>query len=144
MSTALQVALFIASVAFTVLMVCLIPIVFRIWRQVEKLVGTSDRLHEKLHVLVEDSRELVRHMTQFSKLANQQLDDMSQITHTVRQWSERADRLVDEVGSAIEPPVHSFVRNINLFRTGVTTFFEFLLHRNHHNHVTKEADHVGK
>ena len=137
MTTALQICLMIASISFTALMVCLIPIVFRAWRH-------TVRLHEKIHVLVDESRVLVGQMTELSRRANQQLEDIAQIAHTARQWAERADRLVDEVGSAIEPPVHTFVRNMNLFRTGVTTFFEFLLHRNHHNHVEKEADHVRK
>src|SRR5882762_6641638 len=100
MSTTLQVALFITSVAGTVLILCLIPIVFRAWRQLEQMVKTSERLHEKIEVLIEDSRELVRHMTELAKRGNEQLDDVGQMVQTARQWTERANRLVDEVGSA--------------------------------------------
>jgi hypothetical protein len=70
------------------------------------------------------------------------LDEVSRVVQTTRQWADRVDQLVNEVGSAIEPPVHSLVRNMNLFRTGIATFLQFLSHRNQHNQTTKESDHV--
>ena len=142
MSTALQVALFVASLTFIVLALCIIPVVFHLRRKLELLVVTAAALKEKLQVLVEDSHEMVRNVTQLSKRANQQLDEVSEVVQTVRQWTERADKIVNEVGSAIEPPVHSLVRNVNLFRTGIATFLQFLSHRNQHNQTTKESDHV--
>ena len=142
MSTALQVALFIASVTFVILAVCIIPVAFHLRRKLEQLVSTTRELKEKLEALVEDSHRMVRDVAELSKRANQQLDDVSRVVQTVHQWTERADKIVDEVGSAIEPPVHSLVRNVNLFRTGFATFFQFLSHRNQHNQTTKESDHV--
>jgi len=142
MSTALQVALFIASITFVVLALCIIPAAFHLRRKLEQLVSTARELKEKLEALVEDSHKMVRDVTELSKRANQQLDDVGRVVQTVHQWTERADKIVDEVGSAIEPPVHSFVRNMNLFRTGIATFFQFLSHRNQHNQTTKESDHV--
>jgi len=142
MSTALQVALFIASLTFVVLALCIIPVAFHLRRKLEQLVTTTRELKEKLEALVEDSHKMVRDVTELSKRANQQLDDVGRVVQTVHQWTERADKIVDEVGSAIEPPVHSFVRNMNLFRTGIATFFQFLSHRNQHNQTTKESDHV--
>jgi|ERR1039458_7588745 uncharacterized protein YoxC len=142
MSTALQVVLFVASLTFIVLALCIIPVAFHLRRKLEQLVSTAADLKEKLQVLVEDSHEMVRNVTQLSKRANQQLDDVSQVVQTARQWTERADKIVNEIGSAVEPPVHSLVRNMNLFRTGIATFLQFLSHRNQHNQTTKESDHV--
>ena len=142
MSTALQVALFVASLTFIVLALCIIPVAFHLRRKLEQLMTTAADLKEKLQVLVEDSHEMVRNVTQLSKRANQQLDDVSQVVQTARQWTERADKIVNEIGSAVEPPVHSLVRNMNLFRTGIATFLQFLSHRNQHNQTTKESDHV--
>lgn len=142
MSTALQVAVFVASLAFIVLAVCIIPVAFHLRRKLEQLVNTAGELKEKLQVLVEDSHEMVRNVTELSKRANQQLDEVSRVVHTARQWTERADQLVNEIGSAIEPPVHSLVRNMNLVRTGIATFLQVLSHRNQHNQTRKESDHV--
>ena len=142
MSAALQVALFVASVAFIVLVACLIPIAFQMRRKLEQLVIAAEELKGKAQALVEDSHEMVRNVTELSKRANEELDEVSRVVQTARQWTERVDRLVNEVGSAIEPPVHSMVRNMNLFRTGVTTFLQVLLHRNQHNQTKREQDHV--
>jgi uncharacterized protein YoxC len=142
MSAALQVALFVASLAFIVLVVCLIPIVFQARRKLEQLLAATEELKEKARALVEDSHEMVRNVTDLSKRANEELDEVGRVVQTVHQWTERADRLVNEVGSVIEPPVHSALRNMNLFRTGVTTFLQVLLHRNQHNQTKREQDHV--
>jgi uncharacterized protein YoxC len=142
MSTALQVALFVASLTFIVLALCIIPVVFHLRRKLEQLMATTKELKEKLQVLVEDSHEMVRDVTELSKRANQQLDEVGRVVQTVHQWTERADRIVNEVGSAVEPPVHSLVRNMNLVRTGIATFLQFLSHRNQHNQTMKESDHV--
>jgi uncharacterized protein YoxC len=122
MSAALQIALFVASLAFIVLVVCLIPIVFQARRKLEQLLAATEELKEQAQALVEDSHEMVRNVTELSKRANAELDEVSRVVQTVRQWTQRADRLVNEVGSAIEPPVHSLVRNMNLFRTGIAAF----------------------
>lgn len=123
MSTALQVALFAAALAFTVLVICLVPIIFEARRKLEQLVSTAAELKEKVQALVEDSHEMVRNVTEISKRANQELDEVGHVVQTVRQWTERADRLVNEVGSAIEPPVHSIVRNMNLLRPAPPHFY---------------------
>jgi uncharacterized protein YoxC len=142
MSIALQVALFFASMTFIVLALCIIPVAFHLRRKLEQLVITTTDLKEKLNILVQDSHEMVRNVTQLSKRANQQLDEVSIVVQTVRGWTERADKIVNEVGSAVEPPVHLLVRNMNLFRTGIATFLQFLSHRNQHRQTTKESDHV--
>ncbi len=142
MSAALQVALFVASVAFIVLVVCLIPIAFQMRRKLNQLVIAAEELKEKAQALVEDSHEMVKNVAELSKRANEELDEVSRVVQTVRRWTERVDRLVNEIGSAIEPPVHSMIRNVGLFRTGVATFLQVLLHRNQHNQTTREQDHV--
>jgi uncharacterized protein YoxC len=142
MSTALQVVLFIASLAFIVLALCIIPVAFHLRRKLEQLVNTAADLKEKLHVLVEDSHMMVRNVTDLSKRANEQLDEVGEVVQTVRQWTERADKIVNEIGSVVEPPVHTLVRNVNVFRTGIATFLQFLSHRNQHSQTTKESDHV--
>jgi uncharacterized protein YoxC len=142
MSTALQVALFLASITFIILALCIIPVAFHLRRKLEQLVVTTADLKEKLHVLVQESHEMVRNVAQLSKRANEQLDEVGVVVQTVREWTDRADKIVNEVGSVVEPPVHSLVRNANLLRTGIATFLQFLSHRNQHNKTTKESDHV--
>ena len=133
MSIALQVALFVASAAVIVLVACLIPLVFQARRQLGELVLTTGQLKADLDILVLDSRELVRNANGLATRANRQLDDVAQVVRTVGEWTERADRLVTEVGAVVEPPALLVARNINLVRLGVTRFMQTLLRRNHHH-----------
>lgn len=142
-SVALQVALFCASVSVIVLAACLIPIAFRTRRNSEQVLRIIEELKSNTQFLVQDGRELVRSLNDLCRGANRQMDEMGQIVHTAQQWAMRADRIVEEVGSAIEPPVFSFARNMNLLRLGATTFLQTLFHWNHHNQThnqTKERE----
>jgi uncharacterized protein YoxC len=139
-SSILQVALFLASVAIIVLVACLVPIAFQARRHLEHLALTAEQLKAKLEVLVQDSRELVRNVDTLSKRVNQQMDEVDHVVRTARQWTDRADRLVNEVSSAIEPSVFSFIQNLNLLRRGATTIVQTLLHRKTRQQPTKTGE----
>jgi uncharacterized protein YoxC len=104
MSAALQVALIFASVALIVLVVFLIPLALQVRRQFEQLALSVEQSKAKLEILVQDSGELFRNVTDLSQRANQQMDSVGKMVNIAQQWTERADRIVNEVGSAIEPP----------------------------------------
>jgi hypothetical protein len=142
MSAALQVALFIASVLFILLAVCVIPIAFLAWRQLAHLAIAAEQQRAALHLLLQDGRELVRNVSDFVKRANQQMDNVDKVVHTAEQWTERADRIVNEVSSAIEPPVLSVVRNINLLRAGMSVFLRVLTHSGQNKLEGKGKEHV--
>ena len=142
MSTALQVVLFIASLTFILLAACIIPIAFHVRRQVKRMAHTVEHLKSNVQVLLRDSRELVQNMNVLSNRASQQMDDIGKVVHTVHQWTERADRLVNEVGSAIEPPVFSVVQNMNLIRAGMAMFLRVLFHPGKNKKIKKEKEHV--
>ena len=139
LTAVLQVALFLASLAFIVLVACLIPMAFEAKRHLEQMAIAVGQLKTDVNVLVHDSREFVQNVNALATRANQQMDDVHQVVRTVRQWTERADRLVSEVGTAIEPPVFSLVRNVNLVRVGVTSFLGALLTRNRHKKTPNQT-----
>ena len=118
--------------AIICLTVCAIVFGLEAWRQWKQLALAAQETKAHVEILVQHSHELIRDVTDISKRVSQQLDEVEQVVHTVRQWTERADRLVDEVGSAIEPPVFSAVRNLNAFRKGATIFLQSLFHFNQH------------
>jgi hypothetical protein len=64
------------------------------------------------------------------------------VVSVVRAWSERANRIVNEVGAAVEPPILSVARNINFFRKGLAVFLDAFLHRNNQPEQKDEASHV--
>jgi len=146
MSAVLEVALISASAAIVVLVACLVPVLFLARRQLKQLALTAENMKITLESLIIDSRELVRNVRLLSERANLQLENVGHVVQTVHQWTERADRLVNELGSVVEPPVVSLVRNVNLLRMGVTTFLQCLLHRDQEDQTDqptrKEINHV--
>src|SRR5579862_4183173 len=129
MSNALQVALFVASVVFTILVLCLIPVVFEAKRKLNQLVDTVDVLKDKSQDLVKDSHEMVRKLTEVTNRVNEQLEELHHVLHTVREWTDRTDAIVKEVEDAIEPPVHALARNMSIIRLGIGAFAKAFLRR---------------
>ncbi len=146
MSAALQVALFVASTAFVVLVACLIPVVFRVQRQVERLVLAVGEVKADLDVLVDEGRELVRNVNTLVAQANNRLQEVEEVVSTVRQWKGRAERVVNAIGVVVEAPVFRLARNMDLVRIGVTAVLRVLSHRKHRNEsrrqATEENNHV--
>jgi len=142
MSTALQVALFVASVLFILLAVCMMPIAFLAWRQLAHLAIIAGQMKADLYLLLQESREMVRNANELSKRVNLQMDDVNKVVHIVEHWTERVDRIANEVSLAIEPPVLSVVRNMNLLRAGVTVFLRVLAHSGQNKLEGKEKKHV--
>jgi uncharacterized protein YoxC len=141
MSVVLQVALIMASLAIVVLVACLVPLLFLSWRQIKQLALTAESLKISLESLILDSRGLVRNAKHLSERADQNLENINHVVHTVDQWTQRADRLVNELGSAIEPPVFLLLRNVNRIRTVISTFFLRLLP---HRQVTQSNEPIRK
>lgn len=142
MSIVLQVALFLASLSIVACVACLVPLAFRTRQQVEQIVHHLDELKVKATMLADESQELAENLNTLCRRANEQMDDISEVVHTVRHWSERADRIVEEVGSALEPPVFSLARNMNLLRTGVSTFIQHFMNHRSAETTNQEESHV--
>lgn len=142
MSTALEVALFLASVAVVILVGCLIPFLFQLRKNVEEMKRATDDLGSELKPLVQETRTLVQNLNQISTRAQDQMDEVEHVVKTVRAWSERADRVVGEVASAVEPPLLNAARNVKAFRKGFSVFLDFLMHRNNQTKRTQEEKHV--
>jgi uncharacterized protein YoxC len=143
LSVALQAAIFLASVAIIALVCCLIPIAFQVRRALREMLTSLEHLKVDLNSLVLDSRELVRNANSLVARTNDQMNDVTQVVRTVRQWTTRANRLATDVGTVIEAPVFSLVRTINLLRVGATAGLRALLSRapqNHARNPTSEED----
>jgi hypothetical protein len=131
MSTALQIALMVAAAAFVALVACLIPVVLRAQRQLDRLVLTVEQVKSDLDVLVDESRELMRNVNSLVERAEGPLQD---VEHMVR-----AERVVSAVGAVIEPPVFALARNAGLFRIGAATLLRILSHRKRRSEASSQT-----
>jgi uncharacterized protein YoxC len=142
LSARLELALFIASIAFIILVMCIIPAVLLALRQLGQMATAFDPLQQQTQALLTDCLELVRNLNGLSQKADRQMEDMGKVVRTAEQWTERADRIANEVTSVIEPPLSSVARNITLIRTGVSVFLRVLAHANKNKFNEKEKNHV--
>ena len=126
MSIYLEISLFLASVSVIVLVICLVPVLWQIKRQLERLAEHSEQLKNKLDVLVSDSDEMVRNVNELVSRTKLQMDTAGEVVDTVRQWTDRADRLIEQAASVVEPPVFALAKKAELFRRFASTFLQVL------------------
>jgi len=138
----LQIALFLASVAIVLFVACCIPAILQLRKHAERMTQTLAELKAEVSLLVQDSRKMLHSVNELSTRAHQQCDDVEHVIQTVRGWTERVDRVVEEVGSVLEPPILTAARNAQIFRKGIAKFFETFLNRNHHQPQKAEEQHV--
>ena len=145
MSIPLQIALFLASVAVVIFVAFCIPAILQLRDHAARMTQTLAELKAEVSLLVQDSRKLLYNVNELSTRAHQQCDNVERVIQTVRGWTERADRVVEEVGSVLEPPVLTAARNALIVRKGIAKFFKVFLNRNHY-HQSQEAEeqHVGQ
>jgi uncharacterized protein YoxC len=142
MSTALQVALFLASVAVVIFVAYCIPAMLQLRKHAARMTQTLAELKAEVSLLVQDGRKMLHNVNELSTRAHQQFDEVEHVIQTVRGWTERVDRVVEEVGSLLEPPLLRAARNAQIFRKGVAKFLEIFINRNHHKPQKAEEQHV--
>jgi len=130
---ALQAALYVASFAVVVSAVVLVGVLFHFRRQLERLVGAVEELKAEMTPLAQETRVVVARLRDLSERAQEQWKEVEGIIDTARRWSGRADRLVEEIGDAVEPPIVAAARGIRRLRRGLEVFTTVLLNRTARN-----------
>lgn len=131
MSMALQIALFLASVAAVVFVLFLIPVFIGLRKHVVHATRQLDELQSDVKLLVHDSRTMVQNVDKLTSRAHQQLDEVDKIVRIVRAWSERANRIVEEVGDVVEAPIFTVTRIIGIVHKGLSVFLDTVARKDH-------------
>lgn len=113
--------LILATVTLIVLLVMLIRLAGYARKRIDVLAQAADETKIRLDVVLADTRELIRNVTAVSARVQTNLDEAERMLHTVRIWT---DRIVDEVGSVIEPPIQAMARINGLLKTGAGAFIK--------------------
>jgi predicted PurR-regulated permease PerM len=114
MSSALQVALFLASMAVFCLVLLLIPLLILFYLEVKRIARQMDEAKSDLKAMIQDFRTMVQDISRLSTHANQQLDELDKIVGMAGKWSEQADYFVEEVGSMVKLPVLKALRTVKI------------------------------
>jgi len=144
MSIALQIALFLASLAIVVLVVCIVPIAFQVGHSMKHLARTTERLEASTQALLHDSRELVRNITDLSDRTSRYMEEAGKVSHIVHLWAERADQFSKVVGSLVEPSILSLLFDSKALRVGATVFLKTLLRPHKQEQSEKRHNPIGE
>ena len=127
--TALQAVLYVGSAAIIVLVTALIVLLLQFRRQIERVVRAVEELKAELNPLAQETRVVVERIRDLSGRVQGQWMEVERIVDTARTWSQRADHLVEQIGSVVEPPIFAASRNIHILRKGLETFVWALSNR---------------
>lgn len=141
MVTAIKIALLFALLSSTAFVICFIPVVWHLRRQVDRVIEAAEEMKSDVHNMLRETRALIHTVTELAGRINGQMEELEAIAHMLRQWVERVDRLTRAVGSVVEPPVLAIGRQANIFRSGATAFLRALIHPSHHHNNNQEESH---
>jgi len=129
MSVPLQIAVGLAALAFVALVATLVPAILQVRRQADQIAATVEDLRGDVAGLVRDSRDTLARLGDLSTRVEQEWHHVEKVVGTVRDWTERADRVITQVDAAIEPPLMSTVRAVGLARVGIGAFMDVFRRR---------------
>jgi hypothetical protein len=101
----LQIGLYIVAASIVAFVAIAVPLLIRLQRQIDRMAAAVELMKSETVPLAKETRELVEEL---------------------RGLSGRANRLVNEVGSVVEPPLLASSLGFRLIRTGVATFVRAL------------------
>ena len=135
---ALQALLYVGSVAIIVLAAVRIVLMYQFRSQVERVVRAVEELKAEVNPLAREMRVMVEGFRELSAGVQEQWSEVERIVDTARSWSERANHLVQEVGSMVESPLLAASRNVRTLRNGFGAFVRALFDR-HQNDGQQKA-----
>jgi hypothetical protein len=129
MYLAVEIAIFVACVAI----VCFVPVaiftLFRIHQATERLLCLVEQLRQESKTLISGINATVEKVRALAQLAEDQWFEVEKIIGIARDWAQRADHVVDEIGSIVEPPLSAVSRRASLARIGFKAFLQTLRSR---------------
>ncbi|MCX5658188.1 MAG: DUF948 domain-containing protein [Planctomycetota bacterium] len=119
----IYVAVLAACISIVTLTVLLIVGAVYLKGRVDSIEKSVSEVKGDISALIQESRGVVKEVQQLAARVAKPMDDVERITHLAREWSERADRMVDAVGTVAEPPLFLMSKNIKLAgRIGLAVF----------------------
>jgi hypothetical protein len=137
---ALQVALYMGSAASILLAAVLIVLQIQLRRKVERFVRAVEDFKAEVSPLVQETRVVVERLRVLSGRVEGRWMEVEEIIDTARTWTQRANHLVDGIGSLVEPPILRVSRNIHILRKGLETFVRaFSNRKQQHQQKARQA-----
>ena len=126
MSVALQVAFFLASVAIVTFVLFTIPLFIVLGKYIARAARELEELKSDVRLLIQESRNAVQNVNNLAMRVQQQMDEVDKMVRMARAWGERANRVAEEVGEAVESPIFILNRMVSIVRKGLGSLSDIL------------------
>ena len=115
MPTPIYIAILVACASIVVLTAVLVAAVVFLKSKVIAMEASAVDLRREVTELLCESRTLVKEVQAVTIRLPKPLEDIEHMTRAARAWTDRADRIVDAVGTVAEPPLFFMSKNIKTF-----------------------------
>lgn len=123
----IYIAILAVSSCIVLLTVVFIAAAVYLRLKADSMARSVSQLNGELSELIQESRAVVREMRQAAARVSGPMEDLEHITRTARGWTDRADRVIDAVGTVAEPPLFFLSRNIKSVGGVVSGVMQLLL-----------------
>lgn len=127
MPTEIYIAVLAACICVVILTVYLIAVTVYIKARVDSVEKITNQIKGDLSGLIVESRDVVEELQRAATHLTKPMEDIEHIAHVARGWTDRADRMVDAVGTVAEPPLFFLSKNITTAGKIVTGVLQMLL-----------------
>lgn len=112
MTTLLQISLILASLAIVVMVGFLLPTLISAKQKLDSFFSDSNQLRANINELVGECRELAGQISKLAERGAAEMDEVHQVVHTVHEWTHKANGIIENVESAVQP----VMQKVNKFR----------------------------
>lgn len=136
---ALQVVLYTASGAMIVVAAVLIHVLLDVRKQIARAVTAVESVNAEITPLARETRVVVARLRDISERAERQMLAVESWFGTIRQWTDRTQRVVEIASTRLLSPVLAANRTARLLRIGTTAFLRTLWTGRRHTKRTARA-----
>ena len=111
----IYIAVLLACVSLVIMVVAVVLAAFHFRARMDSMEKSISRATSDISVLIQESRGVVKEIQQVTARVSKPLEDLEYMAHTARGWTDRADRVVEAIGSVAEPPLFFFSKSIKTF-----------------------------
>jgi len=129
---ALLMAVYLASGPILAFVVITLTLLFRMRRQLERVVLAVEECKAELIPLARDARVVMGNLRDLSGRARWGLDEIDNLIDKARGWSGWAGHVGERVGAAVKSPVRAMSRKLHALLTGVKAFATVISHGGNH------------
>jgi uncharacterized protein YoxC len=113
--TELYIAVLVACLSIVIVAVVLVVTAVHFRTRMDSMEKNISQATTDLSVLIQETRGLVKEMQQVTARLSKPIDDVEHMTRTARGWTDRADHVIDAVGTVAEPPLLFLSKSIKTF-----------------------------